>query len=272
MVAAPVRYQRLRDVETTPAYTGLNKLQKAVVDLLFIYYEYSHFFDDEDDEDIMLYHYVRDLYYTEGVQNVRGLSHDDFRDILRRLLLMDADETFKRAIGEGLFVRAMDAIMILNSNIHNLPVYLPVAVVPHNGPNIWVAEEHRLDEMRSEEAIEIANDVEDADAKVNPFDEKTLRRYINILAIELRNPVWELLRRHGEGIPNVQEAYAENRQSIERALTKATTMLEDLQKPHKKRKNSNSNSKHGGKQTSKMRTMRRRRQQYKRRRRTLRRR
>ena len=267
MAAAPVRrYQTLHEVKQTHAYTGLNDVQKAVVRLLFTFYENYHYFTVQDDvrvADSLHTHIdraLKTLYYTGGVP----AGGNDFTATLSIIIEFENDSFFAEAIGDGPFLVAMDAIRILYDNKRSLPVFLPVTVVPHNGPNIWVAREQQLVDSVSQAAYDAANAVDDAKREGITLGQETLRRYLRIMKSELRKPIWQDLQRHAEGNPQSQAGYEDNRLSITQGVTDAMDMQEANKRPSIPRAIKRGPGR-GGKQSSKRRTMSR--QQYKRRRR-----
>ena len=264
MAAAPVQYQMLSDVQRTHAYTELTEVQKAVVHLLFIFYEKSHYFTgDEDATDISTA--LDTLYYTGGVAPAAG---NDFMVPLNTLIAFENDEFFTKSISDQFYLIAMDAIRTLFNNQRSLPVHLPNAVLPFNGPNPWVAREQELVDSVSQAAYAAANAVDNAKQQVITLDNETLRRYIRIMKSELGKPIWGQLRDHAKDIPQSQAGYEINRQSIEQGLAHAKEMLR-RERPTTRPSLSRGvkRPKEGGKQSRKRRTMSR--QQHKRRRRTL---
>lgn len=265
MAAAPVQYQMLRDVQRTHAYTALNEVQKAVVHLLFIFYEKSHYFTGyEDATDISTA--LDTLYYTGGVAPAAG---NDFMATITTLIAFENDSFFKNSMSDQFYLIAMNAIRTLYNNQGRLPVHLPSAVVPSKGPNPWVAREGELVDSISQAAYDAANAVEAANRGDITLNERTLRRYIRIMEEELRKPVWGQLQAHAKGIPQSQAGYEDNRRSIEQGIADANVMLglipQERQATRSMRSRSRSKEHQaGGKQSRKRRTMRR--QQYKRRR------
>lgn len=268
MAAAPIRYRTLNEVKQTRAYTDLNNVEKAAVRLLFTFYENYHYFTVQDgvrvadslhtNIDIAL----KTLYYTAGPAPAGG---NDFTATLSIIIEFENDSFFAESIGNGPFLVAMDAIRILYDNKRDLPVFLPVTVVPHNGPNIWVAREQQLVDSVSQAAYDAANTLDDAKRGGIILGQETLRRYLRIMKSELRKPIWQDLQRHAEGDPQSQAGYEGNRQSITQGVTDAMEMQEANKRPSIPRATKRWVGHQGGKQSSKRRTMSR--QQYKRRRR-----
>ena len=269
--AAPViRHKTLNDVQRTTAYRELNGVKKAVVHLLFIFYESYHLFTTEEDvpvADSLNTHIdraLKTLYCTVGPV---AAGVNDFTATLNILISFENDRFFKESISENFYLMAMNSLKLLFNNREKLPILLPVAVVPFNGPNIWVAREQELVDSVSQAAYDAANAVDDAKQQGITIDQEILRRYIRIMNRELGKTVWQDLQRHAEGIPQAQAAYRDDKIYLTNGVTDATAMLQAQKRPRRSRATKRG-SNQGGKQSSKRRTMRR--QKYRqRRRRTL---
>lgn len=271
--AAPViRHKTLNDVQRTTAYRELNGVKKAVVHLLFIFYESYHLFTTEEDvpvADSLNTHIdraLKTLYCTVGPV---AAGVNDFTATLNILISFENDRFFKESISENFYLMAMNAIKTLYQNQGELPAHLPLTVVPLNGPNIWVAREQELVDSVSQKAYDAAGAVEAAKQQGITIDQEILRRYIRIMNHELGKTVWQDLQRHAEGIPQAQAAYRNDEGYLKKGVTDAKKMQEANKRPSISRGVKRSIAKpsysKGGKQSSKRRTMRR--QQYKRRRR-----
>lgn len=271
MAAAPViRHKTLDDVQQTPVYIALDEVQKAVVHLLFIFYESYHLFTVEDGvrvADSLHTHIdraLKTLYYT-GAPVLAGVN--DFTATLNILISFEKDEFFMKSISEHFYIIAMNSLGMLFEHRGSLPVVLPVTVVPLNGPNIWVAREQELVDSVSQKAYDAANAVDAAKQQGIALDQEILRQYIKIMEQELGKPVWQDLQRHAKGIPQAQAAYRDDERYLKNRVTDATAMLQAQKRPSISRgvKGGITKPLKGGKPSSKRRTMRR--QQYKRRRR-----
>ena len=268
--AAPViRHKTLDDVQQPSAYTRLGDVEKAVVHLLFIFYETYHLFTTEENVLVAnslhtrIDRALKTLYYTVAPAPAGG---NDFRATLDILIAFENDEFFKNTISGIFYLMAMNSLKLLFENRGRLPVFLPVAVVPFNGPNIWVAREQQLVDSVSQKAYDAANAVEAAKQQGITLGQEILRRYIKIMNRELRSSIWQDLQRHAEGIPQAWEAYRGDKEYLQKGVTNAKTMQREKIRPSLSR--GVKRPKEGGKQSSNRRTMRR--QKYRqRRRRTL---
>lgn len=264
MAAAPVQYQRLNDVQRTHAYTTLTEVEQAVVNLLFIFYEKSHYFTVEEDVRIAdslhtnISTALDTLYYTGGPAPAAG---NDFMATLNKLIAFENDSFFKNSMSDQFYLIAMDAIRTLFNNQRSLPVLLPNAVLPFNGPNPWMAQEQRLLNSVSQLAYDVADAVDDAKRGSIILDPRKLAGYIKVMNRELRSSIWKQLQQHAAHDPQSQAEYQHSRGIIAQGVVDAKAMQNAQKRPRLSR--SVKGSTKGGKQSSKRRTMRR--QQYKRR-------
>lgn len=216
----------------------LTQHQIAVVNLLFILYEYSHLLDDthiHDNASLL----IKELYYVgdhdvhEVKQNFiyflkQKYDNDDpFLIIIQKLMeIFDFEDEaypyhlFKQGMGTNNYTNAMNSLRHLFVNRMSLPVSLPKCSLPPKEPNEWVQKEFELmddikDALTAEMAVDDANSAADLPFSLQYYD--TVFRH----GIVKLNPLFDHARTH----PGTLVNYYEIKDSFKNALKKVQKLL-----------------------------------------------
>jgi hypothetical protein len=218
--------RRLRE-KYGDAYTRLNPLQKALVDLLNIFYETERKITPENANYIFrrLVTLCRDDTVHRG-----GFSFDNYAEIIVELLGAFYEDAFKETVGEGNYVIAMDSIKILYEyerrlGERSLPVVLPHVftdrVREYSTENrIWV--QHETDILAQ---MQPAFDAENAIMYENRPTDALLRMHIAAIESALQSNVWTQLNEHAAVDKESRDGYDELKKSFVTAKDKAIEML-----------------------------------------------
>lgn len=205
-----------------------NLTQKAVINLLFIFYEYSHLLDDGDITLLETLYYIGPYNKSIKADKIQVLTqtygNDPFNTIIQQLMaIFDTDVVFTQGMGENNYIIAMNSLKILYDNIINLPVNLPEYSLPPKTPNKWVQKEDELMDNMAD-AFEVAQIIKDAKsaADLSLQDLQDYRRILTDGIVKFK-PLFE----HAKENPGMIDFYKELKKDLENALKKIQELSEE---------------------------------------------
>lgn len=207
---------------------GLSLLQIAVVNLLFILYEFSHLWDNYKTHE-KASTLLKELYYIGGDAHVKTnfihflkqkyQTDNPFEKILLQLMTIFDTEL---AVIENIYVTAMNSLKHLFENISSLPVSLPEGSLPLQVPNEWVQKERDLMDQIND-ALTAEEDVTNAKSATDlPFP---LQYYTRIFkkGIDNLQPLFE----HAKTNPSASYSYDGINDSFKNALQKVQELFKE---------------------------------------------